>query len=75
MHLIEFIKHRSFLAQPHSGCAHFMIGVAGKRSVQYMTIRLDEDLKLQKKLTKRREKRAARRPRRTPAAEQTAAAS
>ena len=43
--------------------------------IKYMTIRLDEDLKLQKKLTKRREKRAARRPRRTPAAEQTAAAS
>jgi small subunit ribosomal protein S6 len=39
--------------------------------IKYMTIRLDEDLKRQKKLTDKREKRAARRPRRpaaTPAA-------
>ena len=54
--------------------------------IKYLTIRLDEDLKRQKKLGDRREKRAARRPRRqaqtpapapapTPAAEQTAAAS
>jgi small subunit ribosomal protein S6 len=49
--------------------------------IKYLTVRLDEDLKRQKKLTDRREKRAARRPRRTPAAaaaappEQTAAAS
>ena len=43
--------------------------------IKYMTIRLDEDLKRQKKLVKHREKRAARRPRRTPAAEQSAAAS
>src|ERR1700687_2644673 len=32
--------------------------------IKYLTIRLDEDLKLQKKLGDRREKRAARRPRR-----------
>lgn len=50
--------------------------------IKYLTIRLDEDLKRQKKLGERREKRAARRPRRpaqTPAApatpEQPAAAS
>ena len=50
--------------------------------IKYLTIRLDEDLKRQKKLGDRREKRAARRPRRpaqTPAApatpEQPAAAS
>lgn len=44
--------------------------------IKYLTIRLDEDLKRQKKFTDRREKRAARRPRRTPvqpAAEQHAA--
>jgi small subunit ribosomal protein S6 len=53
--------------------------------IKYQTVRLDEDLKRQKKLTQKREKRAARRPRRTvapapaaaPAAtpEQSAAAS
>jgi small subunit ribosomal protein S6 len=47
--------------------------------IKYLTIRLDEDLKRQKKLGDRREKRATRRPRRaaqTPAApEQAAAAS
>ena len=47
--------------------------------IKYLTVRLDEDLKRQKKLGVRREKRAARRPRRTPAAppaaEQQAAAS
>jgi small subunit ribosomal protein S6 len=54
--------------------------------IKYLTIRLDEDLKRQKKLGDRREKRAARRPRRqaqtptptpapTPAPEQQAAAS
>lgn len=52
--------------------------------IKFLTIRMDEDLKRQKKLTDAREKRAARRPRRTapaapaaPAAapEQTAAAS
>lgn len=50
--------------------------------IKYLTIRLDEDLKRQKKLSERREKRAARRPRRpaqSPAApaapEQPAAAS
>lgn len=44
--------------------------------IKYMTIRLDEDLKRQKKLGERREKRAARRPRRTPVqpAEQHASA-
>ena len=36
--------------------------------IKYMTIRLDEDLKRQKKLTDKREKRAARRPRRPAAA-------
>src|SRR5215467_3498041 len=36
--------------------------------IKYMTIRLDEDLKRQKKLTEKREKRAARRPRRPAAA-------
>ena len=34
--------------------------------IKYQTVRLDEDLKRQKKLSLRREKRAARRPRRTP---------
>ena len=49
--------------------------------IKYMTIRLDEDLKRQKKLGDKREKRAARRPRRpaatpaAPAPEQQAAAS
>jgi small subunit ribosomal protein S6 len=55
--------------------------------IKYQTVRLDEDMKLQKKLGDKREKRAARRPRRTtapaaptpaapvPAAEPTAAAS
>jgi len=36
--------------------------------IKYLTVRLDEDLKRQKKLTHQRERRAARRPRRTPAA-------
>jgi small subunit ribosomal protein S6 len=35
--------------------------------IKYLTVRLDEDLKRQKKLGERREKRAARRPRRAPA--------
>jgi len=35
--------------------------------IKYLTIRLDEDLKRQKKLQHKRELRAARRPRRTPA--------
>lgn len=35
--------------------------------IKYQTVRLDEDLKRQKKLTQIREKRAARRPRRTTA--------
>ena len=46
--------------------------------IKYLTVRLDEDLKRQKKLVLAREKRAARRPRRAPAAppsEQAAAAS
>ena len=45
--------------------------------IKYLTVRLDEDLKRQKKLVHAREQRAARRPRRTPAAppEQAAAAS
>jgi small subunit ribosomal protein S6 len=52
--------------------------------IKYLTVRLDEDLKRQKKLGGKREQRAARRPRRSapasvpastpaPAAEQTAA--
>ena len=41
--------------------------------IKYLTVRLDEDLKRQKKLGDRREKRAARRPRRTPSAPQQAA--
>ncbi|HZS72793.1 MAG TPA: 30S ribosomal protein S6 [Candidatus Acidoferrum sp.] len=43
--------------------------------IKYQTVRLDEDIKRQKKLGERRERRAARRPRRTaaPAAEQQAA--
>jgi small subunit ribosomal protein S6 len=43
--------------------------------IKYLTVRLDEDLKRQKKLTQKREKRAARRPRRTtpPAAAPVAA--
>jgi small subunit ribosomal protein S6 len=36
--------------------------------IKYLTVRLDEDLKRQKKLTHKRELRAARRPRRTAAA-------
>jgi small subunit ribosomal protein S6 len=36
--------------------------------IKYLTVRLDEDLKRQKKLGDRREKRNARRPRRTPSA-------
>jgi small subunit ribosomal protein S6 len=44
--------------------------------IKYLTVRLDEDLKRQKKLSERREKRAARRPRRPASApEQAAAAS
>jgi small subunit ribosomal protein S6 len=48
--------------------------------IKYLTVRLDEDLKRQRKLVGKREQRAARRPRRTaapaaPAPEQTAAAS
>jgi len=36
--------------------------------IKYQTVRLDEDLKRQKKLTQKREQRAARRPRRSTAA-------
>jgi small subunit ribosomal protein S6 len=48
--------------------------------IKYLTVRLDEDLKRQKKLMGKREQRTARRPRRTPptppaAPEQTATAS
>jgi small subunit ribosomal protein S6 len=48
--------------------------------IKYLTVRLDEDLKRQKKLVGKREQRTARRPRRATAAppaapEQTAAAS
>jgi small subunit ribosomal protein S6 len=51
--------------------------------IKYQTVRMDEDLKRQKKLSQKRDKRAARRPRRTtpapapaaPAQEQAAASS
>ena len=45
--------------------------------IKYQTVRLDEDLKRQKKLTHKREQRAARRPRRNvaPSSEQAASAS
>jgi small subunit ribosomal protein S6 len=49
--------------------------------IKYMTVRLDEEMKRQQKLTRHREKRAARRPRRVapaapsaPSSEQTATA-
>ena len=43
--------------------------------IKYQTVRLDEDLKRQKKLSHKREQRAARRPRRTaPAPQQPAVA-
>jgi small subunit ribosomal protein S6 len=42
--------------------------------IKYQTVRLDEDLKRQKKLSLKREKRAARRPRRTTAPPAAAAA-
>jgi hypothetical protein len=44
--------------------------------IKYQTVRLDEDIKRQKKLAHKREIRAARRPRRTPppAPSQTTAA-
>jgi len=42
--------------------------------IKYQTVRLDEDLKRQKKLSQKRDKRAARRPRRTPAPAPAAAA-
>ena len=42
--------------------------------IKYLTVRLDEDLKRQKKLTHKRELRAARRPRRTAPAPAPAAA-
>src|ERR1700743_3194083 len=42
--------------------------------IKYLTIRLDEDLKRQKKFQQKREARAARRPRRTPAPASTPSA-
>ncbi|HUC54706.1 MAG TPA: 30S ribosomal protein S6 [Candidatus Cybelea sp.] len=42
--------------------------------IKYQTVRLDEDLKRQKKLSQKRDKRAARRPRRAPAPAPAAAA-
>jgi small subunit ribosomal protein S6 len=42
--------------------------------IKYQTVRLDEDLKRQKKLSQKREKRAARRPRRAAAPPPAAAA-
>jgi small subunit ribosomal protein S6 len=42
--------------------------------IKYQTVRLDEDLKRQKKLSQKREKRAARRPRRTAPAPAAASA-
>ncbi len=41
--------------------------------IKYLTVRVDEELKRQQKLTKRRERRAARRPRKAPAAAPVAA--
>ncbi|HYA97843.1 MAG TPA: 30S ribosomal protein S6, partial [Methylomirabilota bacterium] len=43
--------------------------------IKYLTVRLDEDLKRQQKLSAHRAKRAARRPKRAPAEQQPAAAS
>ena len=43
--------------------------------IKYLTVRLDEDLKRQKKLQAKRDARAARRPRRTPAPSSTPAPS
>jgi small subunit ribosomal protein S6 len=43
--------------------------------IKYLTVRLDEDLKRQKKFQAKREARAARRPRRTPAPSSTPAPS
>jgi small subunit ribosomal protein S6 len=42
--------------------------------IKYLTVRLDEDLKRQKKLVHKREVRTARRPRRTPAPQSAPAA-
>jgi small subunit ribosomal protein S6 len=42
--------------------------------IKYLTVRLDEDLKRQKKFAHQRERRAARRPRRAPAAPASAPA-
>ena len=42
--------------------------------IKYLTVRLDEDLKRQKKLQAKRDARAARRPRRTPAPTPTSSA-
>ena len=42
--------------------------------IKYLTIRIDEDLQRQQKLTRRREKRAGRRSRRQPASGEHAAA-
>jgi len=41
--------------------------------IKYLTVRVDEELKRQQKLTKHRERRAARRPRKAPAAAPVAA--
>jgi small subunit ribosomal protein S6 len=41
--------------------------------IKYLTVRTDEELKRQRKLTQKRERRAARRPRRAPAAEAASA--
>jgi small subunit ribosomal protein S6 len=69
-------KHREgmyYYQQVRTGHAELIAELERRLRVQdvvikYQTVRLDEDLKRQKKLTDRREKRAARRPRRTTAA-------
>ncbi|GAC1663483.1 MAG: hypothetical protein NVS9B4_18310 [Candidatus Acidiferrum sp.] len=68
-------KHREgmyYYQQVRTGHAELIAELERRLRVQdvvikYQTVRLDEDLKRQKKLTDRREKRAARRPRRTSA--------
>ena len=76
-------KHREgiYVYQQIRTAHHEMIAEIERRLrvfdivIKYLTIRVDEDLKRQKKFTQKREARAARRPRRTtapPPAEQAA---
>ena len=68
--LAQFVQERGkILPRRMTGvCARHQrwLGVADS-IIKYQTVRLDEDLKRQKKLSHKREVRAARRPRRTPA--------